>query len=90
MTDTAPAQPADPQANSESAGTMVLDGKRYALDQLSESARKTIASIRFCDELIQLRRNELAIADTARLAYEAALKREVARGKAAPVSDAQG
>jgi hypothetical protein len=34
-------------------------------------------SLSFVEEQIQQRRNELAIADTARLAYQAALKREM-------------
>lgn len=77
MNDTSSELPADPQASPENAGALVLDGKRYALDQLSEAARKTIASIKYCDELIQLRRNELAVADTARMAYSRALKNEL-------------
>ncbi len=58
---------------------VTLDGVRYSIDQLSETARQTLASIRFCDEAIQQRQNELAIADTARRAYGAALKRELAK-----------
>lgn len=77
MNDTSPELPADPQASPEAAGTLVVDGKHYALDQLSEAARKTIASIKYCDELIQLRHNELAVADTARMAYSRALKNEL-------------
>lgn len=80
MTDIAPEQIPEPGETPENAPALVMDGKRYLLDQLSESARQTIASIRFCDEAIQQRRNELAIADTARIAYLAALKREMAKG----------
>lgn len=58
---------------------VTLDGVSYSIDQLSETARQTLASIRFCDGAIQQRQNELAIVDTARLAYGAALKRELAK-----------
>lgn len=80
MTDIAPAPIPEPGETPETAPALVMDGKRYSLDQLSKAARQTIASIRFCDEAIQQRRNELAIADTARIAYLAALKREMAKG----------
>jgi len=90
MTDTPPTQIPDPQATPENAAAVVLDGERYPLDQLSEAAHKTIASIRFCDEAIQQRRNELAIADTARLAYQSALKREAGKGRQDDPSATQG
>lgn len=57
--------------------TITIDGKKYQLDSLSQSARDTIASLQFVEEQIQQKRNEWAIADTARMAYAAALKRDV-------------
>lgn len=62
---------------------VTLDGVNYSLDQLDDDARKMLASIRFCDEAIRQRENELAVADTARLAYGAALKRELAKASSA-------
>lgn len=56
--------------------TIEIDGARYAMADLSDAAQAQIANITYCDEQIQQRRNEWAIADTARLAYSAALKRE--------------
>ena len=59
--------------------TITIDGTPYELDRLSQSARDTIASLQFVDEQILQSRNELAIADTARIAYTNALKRESKR-----------
>jgi hypothetical protein len=59
--------------------TINIDGTPYELDRLSQSARDTIASLQFVDEQILQSRNELAIADTARIAYTNALKRETKR-----------
>lgn len=59
--------------------TITIDGTPYELDRLSQSARDTIASLQFVDEQILQSRNELAIADTARIAYTNALKRETKR-----------
>ena len=86
----APEQIPDPQDPPENSAAVVLDGKRYALDALSETAQKNIASIRFCDEAIQQKRNELAIADTARMAYQSALNRELAKGSPNDGSDSAG
>jgi hypothetical protein len=56
--------------------TITIDGTDYELDSLSQTARETIASLQFVDEQIQQKRNEWAIADTARMAYSAAMKRD--------------
>ena len=56
--------------------TITIDGTDYELDSLSQTARETIASLQFVDEQIQQKQNEWAIADTARLAYSAAMKRD--------------
>ena len=56
--------------------TINIDGTPYELDRLSQSARDTIASLQFVEEQIIQTQNELAIADTARLAYTNAIKRE--------------
>lgn len=80
----------DPEAVPENAAAVVLDDVRYPLDQLSDAARGNIASIKFCDEAIQQRRNELAVADTARMAYASALKREMGKGDTNDSADAPG
>jgi hypothetical protein len=59
--------------------TITIDGTSYAVEALSKQARATLKSIQFVDAQIQQKQNEWAIADTARLAYTAALKREAKR-----------
>lgn len=54
-----------------------IDGKDYEYDSLSDSAKATIVSIQYCDDRIQQLSSEWAVADTARMAYSAALTREV-------------
>ena len=56
---------------------ITIDGMNYPLDGLSPSARETILSLQFVDARLQQLQNEWAVADTARLAYSAALKREL-------------
>lgn len=56
--------------------SITIDGTKYDLDSLSQTARDTIAALQFVDEQIQQKQNEWAIADTARFAYTNALKRE--------------
>jgi len=74
---------ADNQSDSSpEVAAVTLDGVSYSLDQLSDVARQNLASIRYCEEMIRQRNNELAIADTARLAYTGALKRELAKNAA--------
>lgn len=59
--------------------TITIDGVEYDTDTLSDQAKATIASLQFVDARIQQLRNELAIADTARIAYTRALKGELAK-----------
>ena len=57
--------------------TITIDGVEYDTDTLSEQAKATIGSLQFVDAQMQQLRNELAIADTARIAYARALKGEL-------------
>jgi|MDSV01.3.fsa_nt_gb hypothetical protein len=54
-----------------------IDGKDYNLEDLTDNAKAQITNIQFVDGQIQQLSNELAIADTARLAYTRALKSEL-------------
>ena len=54
-----------------------IDGTEYPLDNLSENATAQLASIQFVDNQIQQLQNELAVADTARIGYTNALKKEL-------------
>jgi hypothetical protein len=53
-----------------------IDGSEYDVANLSDAARAQLDNIAFCDAQIVQLRNEWAIADTARLAYTNAVKRE--------------
>lgn len=57
--------------------TISIDGTEYVTENLSGEAQMQINNLRFVDaQLLQLS-SELAVADTARIAYTAALKKEV-------------
>lgn len=57
--------------------TIKIDGKDYETEDFRDQAKATIGSLQFVDAKLQQLRNELAICDTARLAYGRALKREL-------------
>ena len=57
--------------------TVTIDGREYPLDQLSESARTQAGNLRVTDQEIQRLQQQLAIAQTARLAYANELKAEL-------------
>lgn len=54
-----------------------VDGVEHFLDDLSEQAKAQLTSIQFVDEKIQQLNNEIAVSDTARAGYSAALKNEL-------------
>lgn len=58
---------------------ITLEGTDYPISQMSDQAKATLASLQFVEAQLRQLRNEWAVADTARLAYAAALKREVAK-----------
>jgi hypothetical protein len=58
------------------ANKITVDGAEYSVANLSDAARAQLDNIAFCDAQIVQLRNEWAIADTARLAYTNAVKRE--------------
>ena len=58
------------------ASKIKIDGSEYDVANLSDGARAQLDNIAFCDAQIVQLRNEWAIADTARLAYTNAIKRE--------------
>lgn len=59
--------------------TVTIDGTEYALADLTENARAQLANIQFVDQQLRQLNSEWAVADTARIAYTAALKRELAK-----------
>ena len=56
---------------------VTIDEVEYSVDDLSENARAQIVNIQFVDNQIQQLKNELAVADTARIGYTNALKSEL-------------
>ena len=56
---------------------ITVDGVEYLLDDLSDNAKSQITNIQFVDTQIQQLNNEFAIADTARIGYANALKKEI-------------
>lgn len=57
--------------------TISVDGQKYAVDSLSETARKQIANIRIVDQEIARLEALTAIAKTAKAAYSQALRGEL-------------
>ena len=58
-----------------------IDEEEYDTEDLSDNAKAQLASLQFNDSHMQRLRNELAIADTARVAYTNALKVELEKQK---------
>ena len=57
-----------------------IDGVEYDTTELSEKAKNQLESVQACDQKIRQLQTELAIAQTARLAYARALKDELPAG----------
>ena len=64
-------------AKQKTENKITIDDKEYSLDSLSDNAKSQLANIQFVDQQIQQLNNEWAIADTARIGYQQALKREI-------------
>jgi hypothetical protein len=62
-------------------GNIVIDGTSYETDDLTDNAKAQVASLQFNEAHMNSLRNQLAIADTARMAYTAALKVELDKKK---------
>lgn len=58
---------------------ITIDGKEYELDSLSEETKNQLISLQVCDQKIQNTQQELAILQTARIAYANALKELLAK-----------
>lgn len=57
--------------------TVTVDGVEYQLNELTDEVREQVMNIRFVDEQILQRNNELQVAQTAKMGYTLALKREL-------------
>lgn len=58
-----------------------IDGKEYALSDLSDKVKEQLMNLQFVDAQIQQLNNEWAVADTARIGYTRALKAELEKEK---------
>lgn len=66
-------------AKKEDSQKVTVDEVEYSLNELSENAKSQILNIQFVDNQIQQFKNELAVADTARIGYTNALKKELSK-----------
>ena len=60
---------------------ITIDNIEYDLANASDEARAQIANLQFVNEQILQRNNELQIAETAKIGYSRALKRELEKIK---------
>ena len=56
---------------------MTLDDLDYKISEMSDPAKAQLSNIQFVNQQIQQLQNEWAVADTARLGYQAALRGEL-------------
>jgi len=59
--------------------TIKIDNKDYDLDKLSSEAKAQLTSLQVCDQEIQRLQAQLAIAQTARMAYARELSQALPR-----------
>ena len=59
---------------------ITIDDVEYDTDNMSDNAKAQVASLQFNEAHMNRLRNELAIADTAKIAYVNALKNELNKG----------
>lgn len=57
--------------------SVTIDGTKYALGDLSKSARTQLVNLRFVDQEIARLQNQLAVYRAARALYAAQLKKEI-------------
>lgn len=58
---------------------ITIDGQEYSIDTMSDTAKQHIANIQFTEAQIVQLNNEWAVADTARIGYTNALKKELSK-----------
>ena len=58
-------------------GTVKLDDVEYDVSNPSEAVQAQLTNINFVDELILQKNNELQVAQTAKIGYSRALRREL-------------
>ena len=58
---------------------ITIDEKEYDLSEATENVKVQVANVEFVDEMILQKNNELQVAETAKIGYLRALKRELAK-----------
>ena len=66
-----------------------IDDVEYDTDDMNDNAKAQVASLQFNEAHMNRLRNELAIADTAKIAYVNALKRELENSETAKKTDSK-
>lgn len=66
----------------DDADALMIDGVSYNLQDLGDNARAALVSLQYCDNMLRRIQNEMAVADTARLAYKASLKKQISEKSA--------
>lgn len=61
----------------EAKPTITIGDTEYDASNLSDEAKKQVQNLQFVEAQIQQLKNEWAIADTARIGYQRALKKEL-------------
>lgn len=61
--------------------TITIDGKQYAVEQLSREARQQVSNLRVVDAQIARLRAELTVAQTARLVYARTLQASLGKAE---------
>lgn len=57
----------------EKQGTITINNKEYTIEDLDDNAKAQLLSIQMCDKEIARHKAQMAIAETARMAYSRAL-----------------
>ena len=65
---------------SEETNTITIDDKEYSLDDLSDECKTEIQSLQFCESEIARLNAKLAVAATARIAYQRAVAKLMPEG----------
>ena len=60
---------------------MTVDDLDYKISEMSDPAKAQLSNIQFVNQQIQQLQNEWAVADTARLGYQAALRGELLKSR---------
>ena len=56
---------------------VIINGEEFEISNPSDEAKAQLANIKFVDEQILQKNNEIQIAETAKIGYSRALKREL-------------